>query len=158
MDIVNIGRWNLRCDREGTRAAHAGVTQGSPESCGCEHCLNFAAVRNQAYPSEVLAIFEQLGIDPRKEAEIWYTHRDESGLHHYGGFFHFIGSIESGGDAKRMIADGVSTFDLELIGGYFEYGFTSDAALTPESFAGKEIVQLEFQTKVPWVLNTPAPD
>ena len=158
MEILNIGRWNLRCDRDATRAAYSDVPLGSPESCGCEHCLNFAAARNQAYPSEALAIFEQLGIDAHKEAEIWYTHRDESGLHHYGGFFHFIGAIESGRDAKRVIADGVGTFDLESIGEYFEYGFTSDAALIAESFVGKEIVQLEFQTKVPWVLNTPEPD
>ena len=158
MNILNIGRWNLKCDREATRAAYAGVSQGSPESCGCEHCLNFVASRTHAYPSEALAIFQLLGIGSRKEAEIWYTHRDESGLHHYGGFFHFIGFIESGRDAKQMMAEGVGTFDLESIGDYFEYGFTSDAALIPESFAGKEIVQLEFQTKVPWVLNTPAPD
>ncbi len=158
MEIVNIGRWNLSCDREATRTAYSGVPKSSPESCGCEECLNFAAARDQAYPSEALAIFEQLGIDSRKEAETWRTHRDESGLHHYSGFFHFIGFIESGRDAKRMIAEGSSTFDLELIGGYFEYGFTSDAALIPESFAGEEIVQLEFQTKVPWMLNTPESD
>jgi hypothetical protein len=57
------------------------------------------AARHQAYPSEALAIFEQLGIDNRKESEIWHTHRDEFGLHHYGGFFHLVGTIESGKDA-----------------------------------------------------------
>lgn len=157
MELVNIGRWNLRSGREATRAAYSGVPIGSPESCGCEQCLNFAASRDRAYPSEILAIFKQLGIDSHKESEIWHTHRDESGLHHYGGFFHFIGSIESGKDAKQIV-NGVGAFDLESIGECFEFGFTSDAQLIPASFAGKEVAQLEFQTKVPWVLNTPEPD
>jgi hypothetical protein len=150
MEVVNIGRWKLRCDAEATVRAFSGVLIGSPESCGCAECLNFAVVRDRAYPLEALALFEQLGIDPLKESEIWYTHCDESGLHHYGGFFHFVGSIESGEDPKRMV-NGVGTFELESIGEYFEFGFTSDAALIPESFAGKEVAQLEFQTKVAWV-------
>lgn len=157
MEVVNIGRWQLRCDAEATRQAFSGVPVGSPEYYGCAECLNFAAVRECAYPPEALAIFGRLGIDPRKESEIWHTHRDESGLHHYGGFFHFVGFIEGGGDAKRM-GNGVGTFELESIGEHFEFGFTSDAALIPESFAGREVTQLEFQTTVPWVLNEKEPD
>ena len=157
MEVVNIGRWKLRCDAEATREAFSGVLIGSPESCGCTECLNFAAVREVVYPPEVLAIFDRVGIDPRKESEIWHTHRDESGLHHYGGFFHFVGSIESGKDAKRMV-NGVGIFELESIGENFKYGFTSDAALTPESFVGKEVARLEFQTKAAWVLDAKEPD
>ena len=152
MEVVNIGRWKLRYDAAATREAFSGVLVGSPEACGCTECLNFASIRGCVYPPEALAIFERLGIDPRKESEIWHTHRDESGLHHYGGFFHFVGSIESGEDAKRMV-NRVGTFKLEPIGEHFEYGFTSDAALIPASFAGKEVAQLEFQTKVAWVLD-----
>jgi hypothetical protein len=157
MEIVNVGRWNLKTNCAETCMAHSGVPIGSPESCGCEQCLNFASARDRAYPPEALAIFEQLGIDPRKESEIWYTHRDESGMHHYGGFFHFVGCIESGKDAKQIVNE-VRTFDLEPIEGYFEFAFTSNAQLIPESFSGKQIVQLEFQTRVPWVLKTPEPD
>ncbi len=157
MEVANIGRWKLRYDAEATREAFSTMLMGSPESCGCAECLNFAAVRDRAYPPDALAIFERLGINPRKESEIWHTHRDESGLHHYGGFFHFVGSIENGGDAKRMV-NGAGTFDLAPIGENFEFGFTSDAALIPESFAGKEVAQLEFQTKVAWVLNEKEPD
>jgi len=157
MEVVNIGRWKLKHDAEATREAFSGVPVGSPESCGCAECLNFAAVRDRAYPPEALAIFERLGIDPCKESEIWHTHRDELGLHYYGGFFHFVGSIESGEDAKRMV-NGVSAFELEPMGENFEFGFTSDAALIPKSFAGKEVAQLEFQTKVVWVLDGEEPD
>ena len=157
MEVLSIGRWKLKYDVEATREAFSGVPLGSPESCGCAERLNFAAVRHRAYPPEALAIFDRLGIDYRKESEIWHTHRDESGLHHYGGFFHFVGSIQGGEDAKRMVNE-VGTFELESVGESFEFGFTSDAALIPESFAGKGVAQLEFQTKVGWVLNEKEPD
>jgi hypothetical protein len=157
MEVITIGRWRLRSYREQTLEAFAKIRTGSPEECGCEDCQNFIAVRHKAYPFAALAIFARLGIDPVKEAEIWHTHRDESGNHHYGGFFHFVGVIESGKDAKETV-NGVGCFDLERSEGSFEFGFTSDAHLIPESFADKQLVQLEFQTLVPWVLNAKEPD
>ena len=156
-DIANIGRWKIRFDREATRTAYSGVSLGSPESCGCEDCLNLAEVRLQAYPPEALTIFEQLGIDYTKEAETWRVYREESGLHIYNGFFHFVGSIESGKDVI-VYTNQTGTYDFEKVGDYFEYGFTSNISLLPESFAGKEVVQLEFQTKAPWVINATEPD
>jgi hypothetical protein len=157
METITIRRWSVKSDPGVTRRVFSNRPKGSAESCGCADCRNFAAARDRAYPSEALAIFEQLGIDSRKESEIWHTHRDESGLHHYGGFFHFVGAIESGADAKRIV-NGHGTFDLEPIGEHFEFGFTSDAAVVPRSFAGAEVVRLEFQTKIPWVLNIPESD
>lgn len=157
MSVVNIGRWKLKYDAEATRQAFAGVPVGSPESCGCAECLNFAAARERAYPPEALAVFERLGIDRRKESEIWHTHRDESGMHHYGGFFHFVGSVESGEDVAPMV-NGVGTYKFESVGKNFEFGFTSGAALIPESFTGREVAQLEFQTQVAWVLEAKEPD
>ncbi len=156
-EVVNIGRWNLKCDREETRAAYLRVPFGSPESCGCEDCLNLAAARSQAYPPKALEIFEQLGIDCSKEAETWRMYRDESGLHHYSGFFHFIGSIESGKDVMQVVNE-IGTYDFEETADCFKYGFTSDAQLLPESFTGKEVVQLEFQTKATWVIDAKESD
>jgi hypothetical protein len=157
METIAIRRWRLQSDPEATRTAFSNRPLGSPESCGCSDCQNFAAARDRAYPSEVLAIFEQLGIDSHKESQIWHYCREGSGFHHYGGFFHFVGIIESGTDAKRIV-NGHVTFDLELIGDDFEFGFTSNAALVPKSFAGAQVVQLEFQTKIPWVLDIPESD
>jgi hypothetical protein len=157
METIAIRRWQLQSDPEATRRAFSEVPTGAPESCGCGDCLNFAAARDRAYPSEVLAIFEQLGIDRSKESEIWHTHRDASGLHHYGGFFHLVGAIEEGKDAMVM-ANGRGTYDLEGIGEDFDFGFTSNIALLPTPFGESPIVQLEFQTRIPWVLNTPESD
>ncbi len=159
MQLVEIARWTLKYDQEATRNAFSHVKGGSPESCGCADCLNFAAARDRAYASDALKIFEMLGIDSHKESEIWHTHRDESGLHHYGGFFHFVGTIESGTDAIQSV-NGVwpkpgfiGTYDLKSIGDDFRFGFTSHVVLVPKLFTGRPVTQLEFQTKVPWLID-----
>ncbi len=157
METLTIRRWKLQSDPDATRNAFSNRELGSPESCGCADCLNFAAARERAYPGEVLTVFNQLGIDSHKESEIWHYCREDSGLHHYGGFFHLVGSIESGKDAKEML-NGHGTFDLEPIGNAFEFGFTSNVALVPKSFGDAHVVQLEFQTKIPWVLDPPESD
>jgi hypothetical protein len=154
METIVIRRWILQTDPEATRVAFSDVPTGSPESCGCGDCLNFVAARDRAYPPEALAIFEQLGIDRSKESEIWHNYRDASGQHHYGGFFHFVGALEGGKDAMVMI-NGHGTYDLERIAEEFDFGLTSNVALVPAAFGENQIVQLEFQTRIPWVLNTP---
>ena len=157
METAQISRWKIHCDPGATREVFSRIAIGSPERCGCADCVNFAAARSRAYPSDVLAVFDQLGIDSRKESEIWHTHRDANGLHHYGGFFHFVGAIESGRDAKQK-SNGHVTFDFERIGDHFEWGLTSNVAQVPKSFAGALVTQLEFATKIPWVVDTPESD
>jgi len=47
---------------------------------------------------------------------------------------------------------------LETIGDDFEFGFTSNTGLVPKSFANSSVVRFEFQTKLPWALNTREPN
>jgi hypothetical protein len=39
-----------------------------------------------------------------------------------------------------------------------KFGFSSYLALVREVFAGLPLVQLEFETRVPWVLAEPEPE
>jgi len=98
-----------------------------------------------------------LGIHSHKEAETWEWNRIEPKLHSYGGFFHFIGTIESGEDAVHR-EGACGTFRLERVGEYFEYGITSETALIEEAFKGHQVTQLEFTTVVPWLIGEPDPD
>ena len=102
-------------------------------------------------------VLDQLGIDHRKPAEVYTTGRVDSGLHQYGGWFHFVGRIESGADAWRQVdKEGKSfTGELEPFTDHFQVGFTSRVALLPEPFQGKPVVQMEFETYIPWVLAEP---
>ncbi len=200
MERIRFHRWEFECDAEATRIAYQGVAEGA-ESCSESVCQNFAAARSHAYPPEVLALFGELGIDHRKEAETFHWFRvgpkilqawedermrvsdDVLGMHFHGGWFHFIGFIAEGPDSferlpgppkpgarfrgsialdkkSHRLIPGASEHwivRLEPVFDRFSIGFTSRAALVPKSFQGRPIVQVEFETLVPWVLPEPDP-
>lgn len=96
-------------------------------------------------------------MDPTKPAELCHYGREASGLHLTGGWFHFVGSMLAGGDSLRW-ENNVGIFEfVELVPG-FKYGLTKHLALVPEVFAGFPLVQLEFETHVPWVLAEADPE
>src|SRR5258708_33550427 len=120
MKSVTFARWEIECDAAITRDLFSRVRSGAPERCGCTHCLNFAAAREQVYRVDVIRLLDSLGIPLDREAEVYHTHRVAPGRHHYGGWFHFVGRILSRGDAARQIgtteAGPVWGFDLESVG------------------------------------------
>ncbi len=152
MPPIRFGRWEIECDPEATRKAYALVLRSGPEECGCAPCRNFMAARAQVYPAEVLALFEKLGVSPDREVEIYHMARLTPGQHFYGGWFHFVGSILSGADAWKQVAENLWQPDLEKLNENFSLGFSSRVALVRPPFAGVPLVQLEFTAKVPRVL------
>jgi hypothetical protein len=140
MEQITFARWEIECDAATTRELFSRVLSGAPERCGCTHCVNLAAAREQVFSGEVLRLFEQLGIAPNREAEIYHTHRIRPGKHHYGGWFHFVGRIVRGSDATRQIgtakAGAVWGFDLEKVGADFELGFTQRIGLLDKPLQG----------------------
>ena len=110
--------------------------------------------RDHAYPPAAVALFERLGINPQKEAEIYHFFEDDAGLQHYGVWFHFVGSIESAPELHQVVS---GRYSGELFGANCRIGFRTAADLAPESFLGKPLVQVEFETVLPWILQTPSP-
>jgi hypothetical protein len=133
------------------------VAAGGPEECGCQHCLNFSAIRAQIYPPQVLALFEELGVSPNREVEAYHLARLPSGRHLYGGRFHFVGSILSGADAAKQVAENLWQPDFEEADENFSLGFSSRLSLVRKTSAGLPLVQLEFTATVPWVLPSTEP-
>ena len=151
MEQVVFGRWRLRCDREATWQAYKCIKVGGPEACCCCYCRNFAAARGQVYPVEVLALFEQLGIDFTNEVEVYEMGRLESGLRHYGGWIHCVGQIEAeGADPGK--------FDWKNPTGSFSLYFHDKPTLVPDCFQKLPLMQLKFAAQLPWVLQEPEPD
>ena len=62
MKSITFARWEIKCDAAITRDLFSRVQLGAPEKCGCTPCLNFAAAREQAYPVDVIRLFDSLGI------------------------------------------------------------------------------------------------
>ena len=141
MTKINYRDWIFDCDVEATLQAYESILAGGLEGCSCSECRNFLGQRKSVFPEEVVNLFAQLGINYKRDAEIYHTARLESGLHQYGGWFHFVGSIlkQPNGPAK--------------VNERFTIDFLVDRALAAKSFGNQPLVQVEITAEVPWVLK-----
>jgi hypothetical protein len=151
---TTVARWLIAHDPDATRRCYAQLPAGS--GCDCSSCRNFEAALGQTFPDEFLHLLGTLGVDPTKQAELCHYCREGSGLHLTGGWYHLVGSIVAGDDACRR-ENGASTFWFEEFRPGFEFGFSARLALVQHVFTGLPLVQLEFQTRVPWVITDSEP-
>ena len=93
------------------------------------------------------------------EVEVYETGRTEAGLHEYGGWFHFVGAIESGDQPWRKMPGNpaVRVPDFETLTQGLQIGFHTDAMLVRPSFKGMPLVQLEFTVDLPWLIDSERP-
>ena len=142
MAQISYRDWVFDCDPAKTRRAYEEIIAGGSETCECAGCRNFLAQRERAFPKEVLDLFSELGINYRRDAEIYHQAKLESGLHLYGGWFHFIGSIQGQplGPAK--------------VSGDFTIDFVPARHLAAASFGDEPLVQVEIAPELPWVMES----
>jgi hypothetical protein len=94
-------------------------------------------------PAEFLALLDRLGIDPLKDGEVSHIARLAPGRHIYGGWYHFVGTLEETGD-----------FPPVDLGVGFAVWMCHASAPRLRSLQGIPVVQLEFHNKsVPWLLD-----
>lgn len=152
MVIISFKEWTLTVNREVTQSTYASVTNGSAEDCLCMDCINYSSNRESVFPCEVKLLLEQLGIDYRKESEVWRMFKGDEGLHTYTGIFHYKG-IFDGKDCIVPMGDGKSfTFTMTPINESFSIGFRVASDL---SYFSDEngLVQLEYEVKIPWSID-----
>lgn len=144
---MQLGEWQFTCDRSITVAAYARAAPGGANTCACDGCRNFVLVRDRVYPRTFVSFLESIGVDPHKDGEVYHTGEISLGNHHYGGWFHFVGSLEKTGDFP-----------------YVEMGLGFKVALCRRSAPGLAalkdlpLVQIELQAeRVPWVLVCGSP-
>jgi hypothetical protein len=101
-----------------------------------------AAQRDVIYPEVFRELLNQLGIDSNKEGEAVADGPLENGLHHYGGWFFFVGEMVSAGERLSHASDSP----------YFKYFFTRGGPC-PKEFRGGANLGIEFEAHVKWILN-----
>jgi hypothetical protein len=84
-----------------------------------------------------------VGIDSRKDGEVYHNARLAKGLHDYGGWFHFVGKLHKTGDFPVVV---------------FASGFTAwlckSHAPPLEVFLDFPLVEVLFHVEtVPWILQ-----
>lgn len=150
---VKYKDWVFEVESELTRQTYNGVSVSGAESCDCNECKNYVAYRDKVFSNETKSLFNNLGIDYKKELEITSLEILPDGLHHIGGWFHFKGRILSGLNYRDPISNSTGfTYDLTKVADNFSIGFTVGNDLA--HFADKAgLVQVEFMTYIPWVID-----
>jgi hypothetical protein len=160
---LTIGPWKIAYDPVATRAVYQKIAKGGADECRCDGCRNFVAIRKHAYPPDVRALLTRLGIDVSKEAEVYEMGHDSAG-HFYGGFLHFIGSV----DESLPVIEGQQCGQFEYRGGMltvphprpdvlFKLYFHNKPAVIEPAFKGLTVAQVELEAVLPWVLEEPEP-
>jgi hypothetical protein len=78
-----------------------------------------------------------------KEGEAVHYGHESCGQHIYGGWFYFVGTIDAQGGSQ-----------IEENG--FSYFIGTSFPKPPAPFQRQPVLALEFMTRLPWVLPTPA--
>jgi hypothetical protein len=146
--MSDFDEWKYRADRDATILAYGRTETGGADKCDCAGCRNFRAARVDCFPPEFIALLDQLGIDPNKDAEVYHNARTAPGRHDYGGWYHFIGALDEMGDSPSV-----------KLGPDFSVWMCPASAPRLPSLEGKQVVQLEFHAEaVPWRLDEPEMD
>jgi len=145
VDTLELPGWCIDYDRAATITGYAQISVGGPEKCNCDACRNWALTRDAILPREMRALLDRLGVPCGKECEVYHVCRLQSGLHSYGGWYHFVGCVNYG---EKEVSPNVAI-------GPFSMYFFAGGALLPKPFDGLHTVQLDFVAEVPWLSNVP---
>jgi hypothetical protein len=146
--MSSFGEWKYTADRDATIAAYSQAKRGGADNCDCDGCRNFRIARSHVFPEKFLQLLDQLGIDPFKDAEVYRNGRLEPGRHDYGGWYHFIGTLDKTGD-----------FPVVQLGDTFTARMRHASSPRLASLKDTPVVQLEFHSEaVPWLLDEPEPE
>jgi hypothetical protein len=111
--MATFGMWEFTNDRTATIDAYARIERGGSDTCSRNGCRNFVAARDNVFPSEFIALLNSLGIDSRKDGEVYHNAQLSPGRHDYGGWFHFVGTLEKTGDFPVVPMDKDSRLGFE---------------------------------------------
>jgi hypothetical protein len=143
--MTSFGQSEYSANRDATIQAYGRTERGGAETCTCAGCRNFRVARGRILPAKFVALLDQLGIDPRKDAEVYQIARVAPGRHDYGGWYHFVGTLDQTSDFAA----------IDFGDGFTAWMCYATAPRLP-SLDGLPAVQLEFYAKaVPWLLDEP---
>jgi hypothetical protein len=155
MRRVTFLDWTFEADVDATREAYRAVERCGPEDCGCDYCKNWVLARDSIYPATVIGLLSDLGVERPCEAETWEAGPVESGGRIYGGWLHFIGRITAGPEPRESHASPNNPY--VDVGDGFNVWFWHGADLPLDRLKARDLVQMEFHTVVPWLLDSPEP-
>lgn len=142
-NTANFGQWKYTPERRATVRAYDQAERGGADTCSCATCRNFRLARARVFSAKFLALLEGLGIDPHKDTEVYYIAQRTPGRHDYGGWYHFVGTLDETGD-----------FPPVDFGDGFTVRMCRASAPRLQVLKDLPVVQVEFHAQaVPWLLD-----
>ena len=154
---MNIEQWIVECDYEATQLAYSQVATGSAEQCSCDYCHNFVPSRENVYPKKVCILFDQIGIDYKKEFEIYFLNKEKSGLYCYGGEFCFVGSLQNKTELVSPDEPVLWTLNFKDDNQNFTWILSDKISSRYLDFSDKPLLLFIFAARIPWVIKTKEP-
>jgi hypothetical protein len=149
---VSFMDWSFEVDRILTATTYGSILNSGADTCGCNDCKNYVAYRDKVFPTIILKLFQELGIDYKKEVEISTYEILPNGFHHICGWFHFKGKLLTGTESRTNLTGTGYTLQLMKIERDFSIGFLAASNLS--FFDDKTgLVQVEFDTAIPWIIH-----
>ena len=154
--IIHIGKYVLDVDVEATRQSYMALPLIT-ESCGCELCENYFTATDK-FPDVVIQLFESLGVDVRRAAEVFGICCEDKTEFSYGGFYHIVGKIVSQKESLYFqVSEKVWKQNPEMVVSVtdkFLIWFTEECSLVPDGFPEQRL-QMEISFDIPWALERP---
>ena len=145
--VFEFGQYTVDVDVARTREFYRNARR-IDQDCHCDGCRNYVKAVD-TFPENVLTIFSDLGIDPKKTPEMWVNDPDHHGLLLYHGFYHLCGTILSGVSAYQPQWDYQFTFHITQ---KFYLSFEERCDLLEAGFP-LPAIQMELDAEIPWVLE-----
>lgn len=152
--IVTYGDFKLEVDVEKTRKYYK-TAEKITDGCTCDGCVNFEKAAD-VFPTPVKELFENLGIDPQKAADVFTCCAENNGEKlYYIGCYVFFGKILAGERIKlfEKVDENTSIGRLQekslfKVDEDYYIGFEPNGDF-------KTSLLMEVHFHVPWVLNKP---
>jgi hypothetical protein len=147
--------WLIEFDREATIDVYKNIEKGDAERCRCCYCRNFIVARDVVYPPDFITFLQDVGIDYKKEGEVFQCYKIRPGLHLYGGWFHFVGKVHNVSTAEENdvidFQDGEFHCSVTPVSGPLHENFN-------EYWKERLVAEANFRASVPWLISDPEHD
>lgn len=150
----SFGDYVVDVDVEKTREIYASLTPVTSR-CKCEYCANYQKVA-PTMPAQVLDFFDHLGVDLTKITESVAYNRTHNGGVTYGGWLHVCGKIVKGKEDNEHTIT-LRPKEAHGVTDAFKVWFSEECIMVEKAF-DSPVIQIDFQTDLPWVLDSKIPE
>lgn len=117
------------------------------DGCDCIYCVNYLEA-SKHFGAKIIDVFHKLGVQSSKPSHLSEYGMSKDGLRLYNGSYHIVGRVIEGPFSTNNVLNKDNTFPVDN----FIFTFEKEVSFVPEKLP-EPIIQLDFEARVPWVLN-----